>query len=155
MEERVEITAKIKISDTEVFERVASIISWYHGNCTTDDISEILKKRDQLAVLSYNVAFISADFKSMYNTSYYMRKIEVAKQKQGFINNRKMTISMAELESQISGQGYLKAEIEAEAASYKVDLLLKQINKILEAMNQRIAFARAEEFTNRNQSQNG
>lgn len=150
-----EITAKIKLSDVEVFENVANIIQWYYDNCDTVNASEILAYRDRLATLSYNVAHISAEFKSHYNGKYYIRKIETAKSKQGFITAKGKSAAAAEVAAMIDTQDLLKNEIEAEAASYKIDILLKQINKILEAMNQRIAFVRAEEYTNRQQGHNG
>lgn len=149
----VEIKAKINISDEEVFELIARDIEWYHNNCKTPDTSKLLSVRDHLATLSYNLAFISADFKSNYNYHYYIRKIEVSKKKQGFIKGG-IKIGEAEVDSIIAGAKHIKAELEAEAASYKVDLLLKQVNKILEAMNQRIAFARAEEFASKQQGHN-
>lgn len=149
--EFAEITAKIKVGDIEVFELIAADIDWYHNNCKTPHTEKLLSVRDHLATLSYNLAFIAADFKSNYNSKYYIRKIETSKQKQGFINSGR-SVAASETDSVVGAAHHLKAELEAEAASYKVDLLLKQVNKILEAMNQRIAFARAEEINQRNQN---
>lgn len=147
------IESRLKISDVKVFDMTADLIQWYHDNCKTPDIEKLLAVRDRLATLSYNIAFISADFKTRYNTNYYIRKIEVAKAKQGFINSGK-NVSQSETQSIISGAEFIKSEIEAEADSYKIDLLLKQVNKILDAMGQRIAFARAEADNSRRQGSN-
>jgi len=145
--------SRMKISDVKVFDMIAEIIEWYFHNAKTPDIEKILAARDRLATLSYNLASISADLKERYNGQYYIRKIETAKSKQGFISKGK-NMSQSETESIISSAEFLKGEIEAEADSYKVDLLLKQVNKILDAMGQRIAFARAEEVNSRRQGNN-
>jgi len=145
--------SRMPISDVKVFDMIATDILWYHHNCKSPDIEKLLSVRDHLSTLSYNLASISADLKTRYNGSYYIRKIETAKAKQGFMTKGR-NMSQSETDSIVSSAEFLKTEIEAEADSYKVDLLLKQVNKILDAMGQRIAFARAEEINSRRQGSN-
>jgi len=147
------INSKINIGDSELFFLISKDISWFHDNCKTPDILKLLQVRDHLATCSYNLASICADFKSNYNTNYYIRKIETARKKQGLINSGK-SAAQSETDSIVAMSDHFKNELEAEANSYKVDLLLKQVNKILDAMNQRIAFARSEEYTARKQENN-
>jgi|GEM_PF-2024873 len=145
--------SRMKISDVKIFDMIAEDILWYHQNCKTPDIEKLLSVRDHLATCSFNLASIAGDLKQRYNTNYYIRKIEVAKSKQGFINSGK-NMTQSETSSIVSSEEYIKGEMEAESDSYKVDLLLKQVNKILDAMGQRIAFARSEMENSRRSGSN-
>jgi len=147
------INSKINIGDNQLFFLISQDLNWYYENCKTPDINKLLSIRDHLAVMSYNLASIAADLKLDYNTNYYIRKIETARSKQGFIARGK-SAAQSETDSIVAMSDHFKNELEAEANSYKVDLLLKQVNKILDAMNQRIAFARSEEYTSRKQENN-
>lgn len=147
------INSKLAIGDNELFFMITKNLTWYYENCKSPDTNKLLAVRDNLSVLSYNLASIAADLKLDYNTNYYIRKIETARSKQGFIARGK-SAAQSETDSIVAMSDHFKNELEAEANSYKVDLLLKQVNKILDAMNQRIAFARSEEYTARKQENN-
>lgn len=147
------INSKLAIGDNELFFMITKNLTWYYENCKSPDANKLLAVRDNLSVLSYNLASIAADLKLDYNTNYYIRKIETARSKQGFIARGK-SAAQSETDSIVAMSDHFKNELEAEANSYKVDLLLKQVNKILDAMNQRIAFARSEEYTARKQENN-
>ncbi len=147
------INSKLAIGDNDLFFMITADLSWYYENCKTPDTLNLLRVRDHLSILSYNLASVAADMKQNYNTNYYIRKIETARKKQGLINSGK-SAAQSETDSIVAMSDHFKNELEAEANSYKVDLLLKQVNKILDAMNQRIAFARSEEYTARKQENN-
>ena len=79
-----------------------------------------------------------------YNQSYFIRKISINKSTQGFITNKKLPKNKAETLSLIENEEIYAKEIELESMAYQYDLLLRQVNKILEAMSQRISYLKTE-----------
>jgi len=128
----------------DIFKEAEKIIDWYIKNSNREQsINIILTARDRLAGYSYYIAQQVAETKTEYNLAYYIRKIQVNKSTQGFINN-KIAISKAKIDAELENEALIKTEIELEAQTYRADLLLKQINKILDAISQRIAYLKVE-----------
>ena len=108
-------------------------------------INELLDLQDRLSIHSYRLAEKSADAKTDYNGLYFIKEISLQRD----IRNRmKGNISKAaatvEAETTPDAEERFKAELEAEAEAYKLDLLLKQVNKVLSAMQQRISYLKEE-----------
>lgn len=130
-------------------EDISKIINWYFKESSKcQDINILLASRDKLSVLSFRLAEITANEKRDYNLSYFKRKIEVCRSTQQMIN-AKMKFNQAENKALLDNEGFYKDEILKEALAYKMDVLLRQCNKILEAMNQRIAHLK-DEFKRKN-----
>ncbi len=123
----------------EELKKISDIILHYGDNGSSDSIDSLLQQRDELATLSFRLAEISSNSKRDYNGAYFIRKVNIARniqelQKQG------MSYNKADAESLIKNEKFYRNEILKEAEAYKMDLLLKQCNKVLDAMSQRISY---------------
>jgi hypothetical protein len=134
----------------EILTRIEAIISWYKDNAATQSIDALLSERDSLAVYSYSLAELSGASKGDYNEAYFIRKVYVTRKTQQLIA-KGLAYNKAEAESLLANEAVYKDEILKESISYKYDLLLKQVNKILDAMSQRISYLKQEEVMARQQ----
>lgn len=127
----------------ETLDNISEIIEWYKEHSSGAGIHILLDARDKLSGHSYNLAEFTADLKVEYNSKYFIRKINIAKSKQAFLNEN-MTLGKAENEALVKHQEIYNAQIEAEADAYKADLLLRSVYKVLDAMSQRISTLKQE-----------
>lgn len=127
----------------EILKKVGDVISWYQENYNTENIHLLLRSKDNLVTLNYNLAEEVAEHKKLYNIHYFIRKIAINKTKNSYINQKKSAVESQNI-AEIEQADKLEAELEAEAISFRLDLLLKQSNKIVDAMQQRISFMRYE-----------
>lgn len=128
------------------YKEIGDIIGWYAINNTNSHPEDILDKRDKLAVLSYRLAEIVGDAKGNYNSAYFMKVIQVAREKQVLIE-KNLAYNKAEVKAIIESEAFFEDAIEKETVSFKNDILLKQLNRVLDAMNQRLSFANKEKRT--------
>ena len=129
----------------KILSKIYEQVQWYnHAGLKTQSITDLLNCKDKLAIYSYGLAQFASDLKAEYNTAYFIRKIDVAKQKQGLIANKKMSHAAAEVDAMVSTERQMQNELDKEAGSYKADLLLRQVNVIIQAITQRIAYLRSE-----------
>jgi small-conductance mechanosensitive channel len=84
-----------------------------------------------------------AESKSDYNKLYFLRKIAVARSVQSLMQS-KLAFNKAETESLLKHQAQYEKELIKESEAFKNDLLLKQSNKVLDAMSQRISYMKQE-----------
>jgi hypothetical protein len=120
------------------------ILAEYFLKGSTQSIEHLLYLQDRLSIFNYRLAEMAANAKNEYNGLYFIRKISVSKETQGFINSRKMSKAAAEIEANIKCEDDVKSELEAEAEAYKYDMLVGQVNKVLSAMQQRISYLKTE-----------
>ena len=126
-----------------VLAEIRKILDWYKVNCKTAFYIDILSAKDRLAIYSFTLAEFTADMKGEYNLAYFNRRISVLRTKQTLINS-KTAIGKAEGDAILEHQDAYKKEMEAEADAYRADLLLRQVNKIIDAMQQRVSVLRSE-----------
>ena len=84
-----------------------------------------------------------ATLKKAYNTSYYTRKIEVSK---SYLNNKKEKITDRQsLELATSeNEELFKQEWELESLAMRLDIFVKQVNRVIDAMRTDISFLKWE-----------
>ena len=121
---------------------IQRVIDWYNKECHTAPIETLLAAQDKLSTLSWYLANEAADIKTDYNFKYFTRKISVSKQKQTLM--QKMSGIKADAESIVNSEAEYKAEIEAESMAYRFDLILKQTNKVISSLSQRISYLKTE-----------
>ena len=129
----------------KTLKNIKNILTWYHQSKGNQEIRDFLDRRDKLAIWSFRLAELAADLKIDYNAKYFIRKINVAKNKQAYINEKKSAV-VAENLATLDFQEVWDEMIQAEAEAYRADVLLRQVNKVLDAMNQRIAFMKSEKL---------
>jgi len=127
-----------------ILAQVEECILAYEEGYKTLGIDDLLNFRDKTSILAYRLAEQVADFKAEYNRSYFIRKITISKTKQGLISGKKYAVSKAQIEADVLHEEELKTEINNESAAFRADLLLRQLNKILESVSQRISWLKTE-----------
>ncbi len=126
-----------------MLDQIDQIISWYDENSSTAPVERLLDAQDKLSTLSWNLAELSGDTKTDYTYKYFIRKIQVNKTAQALVKNQiEKAWTKAVSKSELENEEHLRNEVAAEGAAYAADLKLKQVNKILQVMQQRISYAK-------------
>jgi len=128
----------------DTVKEIELILSDYFTKGSSQDIDGLLLWQDKLSIHSYRLAQMTADSKTIYNGNYFIRKITVNKQQQSIMATRKLSKAQANLEADILSEELFKKELESEGLTYKYEMLLNQVNKILSAMQQRISYLKTE-----------
>jgi len=127
----------------ELFIQLELGLEWYNNFSTKAKLPKLLEWQDQMAIRSYYIAEMLANAKGDYNSKYFMRKIAVAKKQVNLIKAG-TAIGQAQPEALIEAEKELEAEQKSEAVAVKFDILLKQVNKVLQASQQRISYEKEE-----------
>ena len=127
----------------EVITKLKGFISEYNQVRDSGNISLILDLKDKILGWSFRFAELTADLKINYNERYFIRKIAIAKTKNALIKNG-TAIGKADVESMIEHEVEYRTEQEIEGLSYKADILLRQTNMIIRAIEQRISWLKVE-----------
>jgi len=133
-----------KETKIDTLKEIELILSSYFLKGSSMQINELLDLRDKLAIHSYRLAEYTAGTKTTYNASYFNRKISVLKETQNIINARKLSKAQATVDAELANEELFEMEQIDEANAYKHDLLLKQVNQVLSAMQQRISYLKKE-----------
>ena len=126
-----------------IIEEITQIINVYNKKYSTLSIDELLNAKDRLVTFNFNLAEEVSDAKTSYNMGYFVRKISIAKQKNRLINQGD-SAAAAESAALEGNEENLKQEITGESISFRLDLLLKQSNKVVDAISQRISYLKTE-----------
>lgn len=127
------------------YKEIKDILLWYRLHGASSHAIDLLENRDKLAILSMRLAEIVGDAKGDYNSAYFMRIINVAREKQVQIQ-KKLAYNKAEVKALLDSELFYKDEMEKESSSFKNDVLLRQLNQVLSAMQQRISYANKEKI---------
>lgn len=128
---------------TEITTKMQELIKEYNQSKGTQNISLLLDIKDKICAWSFRFAELTADLKITYNDFYFIRRINVAKTRQALIKNGS-TIGAADTDALIKHEESYKKEQEYESLSYKADILLRQTNVIIQAIQQRISWLKIE-----------
>lgn len=126
-----------------ILEQINDVIQAYNKSYKTLSIDDLLNAKDKLVTLNFNLAEEVAEAKKSYNYGYYIRKINIVKAKNRFINQGTSAVA-AEAKALEEFAGDLKTELDREAFSHRLDLLLRQSNKVVDAIQQRVSFLKTE-----------
>ena len=145
--------ANIKINinpNDSIPDLISQLINWYSDYGSEAPIERLLDFQDKLSLLSVNLAGLTGAAKGSYIRAYFNRKINHSIKKMAFIDSGS---SAAKAETKALTQiGELgEIELRAEEQSYCLALELKQVNKVLSAVQQRISFAKTEKQRLQNQ----
>lgn len=128
----------------ETISKLQEQIKEYNDIKSTNNIPLLLDVKDRICIWSFRFAELTADLKIDYNQKYFIRKIAVSKTKHALIRNG-TAIGKADAESIIEHEVEYKTEQEIEGLSFKADIMLRQTNIILRAIEQRISFLKFEQ----------
>jgi hypothetical protein len=118
-------------------------VNQYHQAKDSASIDGLLDIQDEIAIRSFTLAQHVADYKTSYNASYFIRRIGIAKstlvhQKNG------MKMGTSDNQALIDNETAYEQEQSHEATAVMLDLLLRQTNIILQAIQQRISYYKQE-----------
>jgi hypothetical protein len=136
----------------EIINKINKAIKRYEEVYQNATIDELISVLDYLSINSYYLAQLSADLKQSYNTSYYIRKINISKSVHSIINNSKISKAQAQIQADCENEDLIKQENENEAMSFRVDLLLRQVNRILDTIRTKISYLKSEKELVKNQT---
>jgi len=129
----------------EANEEISEAIAWYTViGCSSQDIETLLEKQGQIAGLSYAIAQGVAVDQSLYIVAHNQRKLAEAKKYVELKSEQKLSIVDAEKLAIVYGAQLRLDEAKAELDFCTGRTLLRQINKVLDAMTQRISYLKKE-----------
>lgn len=127
----------------EIVLKIQEMVDWYQLNSSTASIECLLRLKDKLVVYNYNLAEILSDMSKNYHKYYYIRKMTISRRKNAMIKDGTAVNKAESIATEQAAQDF-DNELEAEALANKLDLKLKQSNKIVEAITQRISVLKME-----------
>ena len=127
----------------EVISMICDLLDWYENNYNNADIVKLLSFQDKLSLLSINLAHITALSKASYLRAYFNRKMIFSTKKLTFIQAGEK-IGTAEEKAGVQLVEVKEEEIQKEELADSLNLTLRQVNKVLSSVQQRISFLKAE-----------
>lgn len=134
-------------------EKIDQILKWYQNHLNHENIPDLLKIQDRIAIISYRMAEELSEIKKEYNLLYFARKIEFNKQKNHLINEMNKKNYEADASANMFVEEIQKDEVEYESAGYKLETLLRQLNKVMDSLQQRISYLKIEQQKTPHQNQ--
>ena len=130
-------------TDIQIIEKIGKLLVWYENNCDKATVLRLIEFQDKLSLLSCNLATITARAKGSHLRAYFERKHTFSIKKLGFIKEG-LKIGTAEEQAQTEIEGLTEKEIQTEEIADSLMLELRQVNKVLSAVQQRISFMKTE-----------
>ena len=131
------------MQDKKILDLIQTLLDWYgqHGGNTT--IENLLGCQDKLSLLSVNLAEIVTISKGSYLRSYFHRKFVFSTKKLTFIKDGEK-IGTAEEKARVQIGDIKDVEIQEEEYTDLLNLKLRQVNRVLQAIQQRISYQKTE-----------
>lgn len=125
------------------FQKLFKIIETYNGlPADFADIDRLINARKKLACLSINLAELTGDLRTEFESNYYQRKLNFAK---GVMKHKEgKTVSEAEALALIDVEEFYKQEKLSDAEYQKCRLILNQVNEVLSSMNGHLSYLKDE-----------
>lgn len=129
--------------DKEILEKITKLLEWYEKYHSKAQILKLLDFQDKLSLLSVNLAKMTAISKGTAIRSYFDRKLSFSTSKMSYINAGE-AIGKSEELATIAIKESKERELQDIEYSEMLNLMLKQVNKVLSTCQQRISFAKSE-----------
>ena len=142
----------------ETIDNIEKSLIWYSENCEKATIIQLMRMSDKLSIWSVTLASIVAQSNGQYLIDYFSRKVHIADRTlfhmdKGDSKAKSEEIALLEAES----QELRKQEVDSQIAAQHTQLMLRQVNKVLDSVRQRISFLKMEyesqKFLNNTQNQ--
>ena len=131
------------MQDKKIIDAIEKCLDWYEGNGPNTTIELLLNLQDKLALLSVNLAEMVAVSKGTYLRVYFERKFTFSTKKLTFIKDGER-IGTAEEKARVQIGDIKEEEIQQEEYSDLLNLKMRQVNRVLQAIQQRISYQKAE-----------
>jgi len=108
------------------------------------ELSKIVNLYERLSLYSIFLAEELSKYKTIYNTTYYNRKISIS---HSYLNNKQEKISdkLAIEKANIENEELFKQELNQESQAIRLDNFLKQVNRVLDAIRTKISYLKVEQ----------
>ena len=131
------------MQDKTILDQIEKGLDWYREYGGTTTIELLLDFQDRLALISVNLAEMCAKSKGSYLRVYFHRKFTFSNKKLTFIKDGEK-IGTADEKARVQIGDIKEAEIHEEEYSDLLNLKLRQINRVLQAVQQRISYQKSE-----------
>ncbi len=131
------------MQDKKIIDAIQDCLDWYEDNYSNTTIELLLNLQDKLALLSVNLAEMVAKSKGSYLRVYFQRKFTFSTKKLTFIKDGEK-IGTAEEKARVQIGDIKEVEIQEEEYTDLLNLKLRQINRVLQSVQQRISYMKAE-----------
>lgn len=128
----------------DIFTEIGEGIQWYFDNSSKASPVALLEFQDKMVGYSFWLGELLVNAKTDYNLKFFSKKMSLSRSTQSFIKSKDMAVNKATLEAIIANEDIIKLEIEAESHAYRCEVLLKQLNKVLDTVRQRISYLKQE-----------
>ena len=118
-------------------------IDWYMDNYNNASIEQLLGLSDKLAILSCTLAETVANSAGNYLRAYFDRKLLFAGHKITF-HEQGNSLSKSDDMATLEIKNVRQKEIDEEVKYKAIELKLKQVNKLLSSIQQRISYLKQE-----------
>lgn len=133
------------MKELDIFEEISKGIQWYFENSDkTPDPVKLLDFQDKMVAYSFWLGDALVNAKTDYNLKYFNKKMKLSRSIQGFIKSQELAVNKATIEATIANEDVIKQEVESESYAYRCEVLLKQLNKVLDTVRQRISYLKQE-----------
>ena len=133
------------MTDEKTIVEINDLINDYTESGERYSLPDLLNTQDKLSGYSFRFAEMVAHAKREYNFGYLKRKIVINRATQTIIDMKlEKAVNKAQLKAETQNEDLLKSELGLEALAFEYDLKLKQLNRVLSAMQQRISFVKKE-----------
>ena len=133
----------------KAIKEIKEILNWYFKNGSKASIDDLLINQDRLSVWACNLGEFSGELFGQFNKQYLIRRLGIAKSKQALIKQGS-AIGKADNEALIENQALYKDETQSQIDANNADILLRQTNRVLDAMRTRISYLKAEKDNSKN-----
>lgn len=127
----------------KILKKISEHVDWYGKNSATATIDQLLECKDKLVGYGYHLAELVSEYFTNYTKCYYIRKIKIARTKNALIKDGS-AISAAESIATEQAADEFDQEIENEAMAQRLNNLLRQSNKVVDAISQRVSVLKKE-----------
>jgi replicative DNA helicase len=127
----------------DLIEAITKIVNAYGKQSKSSTVNQLLDWKDLLVGYNFHLAELMSDYFSNYNKCYYIRKIKIAKEKNRLIKSGE-AITAAESIATAEAAQEFQNELDNEGMAERLNNLLRQSNKIVDAMTQRISVLKQE-----------
>jgi len=127
----------------EILNQIKNDIDWYNQHCKDASIDNLMKLKSHIVTLNYNVAEHLASLKKDYNVARYNKKIAFTRSKNELVRKGEK-IGAAESEADEKTAKEYEEELNIENLAYRLEILLKQSNYVVDDISQRISVLKKE-----------
>ena len=123
----------------ELLEGIAEMLESYREIGETFTVDQLLRLQDKLAVDSYYLAEKVGEAKDSFNSKRFIYKTNLIRDKYAYIDKHDYSKAEADDRAALANKDAYQAELTAEAMAHKIELMLRQVNRVLQTLNQRIS----------------